>query len=80
MTCPVMSPTRFQLREYLEEAEIGQSELARKSGVSFATVNRLCQNTTSQVSLETLDRLAKALSDVLKRKVVAGDLLKTTVR
>ena len=52
---------RFRLRELLDEAGISQSEIARRAGVSFATVNRLCTNATSQVSLETLDRLAVVL-------------------
>ena len=54
-------PARFRLRELLEKAAISQTELARQAGVSFATVNRLATNATSQVSLETLDRLALVL-------------------
>lgn len=41
---------------------MGQSELARRSGVSFATINRLCTNATERVDLATLDRLAAVLS------------------
>lgn len=54
-------PTTFRLKEILEKLGIGQSELARRSGVSFATINRMCTNATSGVLLETLDRLAAAL-------------------
>ena len=62
-------PTVFRLRELLEAAGLTQSELARQSGVSFATINRLCTNATGQVSLAVLDRLADAL------KVEPGALL-----
>jgi transcriptional regulator with XRE-family HTH domain len=56
-----MTVTRFRLREILEEIGMSQSELSRQSGVSFATINRMCTNATRQVSLDTLERLAKAL-------------------
>lgn len=54
-------PTKFRLREILERIEMSQSELARQSGVSMATINRMCTNATGQVSLETLDKIATAL-------------------
>ena len=54
-------PTRFRLREILEEAGISQSDFARQADVSFATINRLCTNATTQVALETLDKVAVAL-------------------
>lgn len=57
-----MTVTRFQLRELLEEIGMSQSELSRQSGVSFATINRMCTNATRQVSLDTLERLARALN------------------
>jgi transcriptional regulator with XRE-family HTH domain len=49
------------LSALLEKAGITQTELARRTGLSFATVNRLCTNATAQVSLETLDKIAIAL-------------------
>lgn len=52
---------RFRLREVLEEGGIGQSELSRSSGVSFATINRMCTNATRQVSLDVLEDLCAAL-------------------
>jgi putative transcriptional regulator len=62
---------RFRLRELLEEVGVNQSELSRNSGVSFATINRMCTNATRQVSLDTLDRLATTLkcepADLLSR-------------
>lgn len=60
---------RFRLREHLEDIGIGQSELSRISGVSFATINRMCTNATRQVSLEVLEDLCAAL------KVEPGDLI-----
>jgi len=62
---------RFRLQELLEASEppISQSELARRSGVSLATINAIANNRTAQVSLATLD----ALSEVLG--VGPGDLL-----
>ena len=53
--------TIFRLADLLDRHGISQSELARISGVSLATVGRLCRNDTAQVSLATLDKLADAL-------------------
>lgn len=71
-----MSPTRFRLQELLDSYDppVSQSELARRAGVSFATINRICGNVTAQVSLETLDRIAEALD------VDPGDILERTPR
>jgi DNA-binding Xre family transcriptional regulator len=60
---------RFRLREILEKAGIGQSELSRSSGVSFATINRMCTNATRQVSLDVLEDLCAAL------KIEPGDII-----
>ena len=60
---------RFRLRELLEETDLTQSELSRRSGVSLTTINRMALNLTAQVSLATLD----SLSDVLG--VEPGDLI-----
>ena len=65
---------RFRLHEVLEERErrgepLSQSELSRRSGVSFTTINAIANNRTAQVSLKTLD----ALCDVLGLE--PGDLL-----
>ena len=51
----------FRLREALEERGLGQSEAARLTGVSFATINRMCTNATRQVSLDVLDRIFERL-------------------
>ena len=60
---------RFRLHELLEEQGISQSELARRSGISFVTINGIANNRTKQVSLKTLDAIAVAL------KVEPGELL-----
>ena len=52
---------QFRLRALIDKAGVSQSELSRRSGVSFATINRMCTNATATVALETLDRLASAL-------------------
>lgn len=65
-------PTTFRLIEILQRAGMSQHELARRSGVSIRTVNRLATNTTGTVALETLDRIARVL------KVKPGDLLRST--
>lgn len=39
---------------------MSQSELARRSGVSLMTINSIADNRTTQIKLETLDRLARA--------------------
>lgn len=62
---------RFRLKEQLEQSGMTQSELARRSVVSFVTINRMVANKTAQVSLKTLDALSKALGcepgDLLER-------------
>ncbi len=65
----VIVPVRFRLRELFDEAGISQSDAARQSGISFATINRLCTNVTRQVHLDVLEQLAKLL------KIEPGDLL-----
>jgi DNA-binding Xre family transcriptional regulator len=65
---------RFRLGAVLEQLEragrpISQSELSRRSGVSFTTINAIVNNKTAQVSLGTLDKLCEALG------VPPGELL-----
>ena len=63
-------PVRFRLQELLgaRTPAMKQTELAARSGVSLVTVNAIANNRTRQVSLETLDRLSRALG------VPPGDL------
>ena len=48
---------------------MSRRELARRCGVSVGIINRMCNNTTSQVSLKTLGALGQALG------VPAGNLI-----
>lgn len=61
--------TVFNLSGLLERLGISQSELARQSGLSLRTINRLTLNRTAQVSLATLDKIATVL------KVEPGELI-----
>ena len=65
---------RFRLAELLEKTGLSQRELAARSGVSPTTINRMANNLTAQVSLRTLDSLAKALS-AAGQKVRPADLI-----
>ncbi len=60
---------RFRLLELLEEAGMSQTDLARSSGISMVTINRMCANKTAQVALKTLDAIANVL------RVDPGDLI-----
>jgi DNA-binding Xre family transcriptional regulator len=59
----------------LVEAKLSQRELAARSGVSPAIINRIVLNRAEQVALETLDRLSAALGAAIGRKVEPGELL-----
>jgi putative transcriptional regulator len=63
---------RFRLKELLEERGLNQSELARRSGVSFQTINSLVGNKSTRVDLATLDAISKVLGcepgDLLERE------------
>lgn len=71
MTEVAQMGARFRLKELLEEKGMSQSELARRSGVSFPTVNGMVGNRTTRVDLSTLDALSKVLGcepgDLLER-------------
>jgi transcriptional regulator with XRE-family HTH domain len=60
-----------ELQELIDQRGTSQRALARDSGISFATISRMCRNVTAQGSLETLARLARALGD----DVTPGDLV-----
>ena len=66
-----METVRFRLQELIDAKGTSQSALSRDSGVSFATISRMCRNVTAQVSLETLGRLARALGEDIE----PGDLI-----
>jgi len=73
---PTLLPmtTRFRLADLLAARSMTQSELARRSGVTFQTVNAICGNRTKGVSLETLDALAAVL------QVEPGALIESTAK
>jgi DNA-binding Xre family transcriptional regulator len=77
MIAPYGMPARFRLRELLEDAGVSQSEFARDSGISFATINRLCNRPPEQIALETIDKVLSALA-ARGREVSVGDLIEWT--
>ena len=56
-----MASARFRLQQILEQVGMSRRELSRRSGVPMVTINRMCANITSQVSLKTLGALGHAL-------------------
>jgi DNA-binding Xre family transcriptional regulator len=74
LTAPRL-PTRFRLRELLDESGLSQRQLAQQAGVSLATVWGMMQNQTATVALRTLDAVSTVLSAALGRDVQPGDLL-----
>lgn len=78
MTFILHVAVRFRLGELLAElkesdAEVSQSELSRRSGVSLTTINAMVNNKTTRVDLATIDALCGALD------VTPGDLLQRDV-
>lgn len=54
---------RLVLKELLKEKHVSMGKLSRMSDVSQMTINRMCNNpTTYSPTLETLQRIAKALN------------------
>ncbi len=53
-------PARSRLDELLDDAGLSQREPAARSGVIPTTINRMANNMTGQVSLRTLESLARA--------------------
>jgi len=54
---------RLILKELLKEKHISMGKLSRMSDISQMTINRMCNNpTTYSPTLETLQRIAKALN------------------
>lgn len=52
---------RFRLHEVIEASGLSQSEVARRSGLSFVTINAISNNRTKQVSLATLDAICEVM-------------------
>lgn len=75
MGTTALVPVRFRLDALLVEAGISQRELAARSGVSPAIINRMVNNLAVQVALKTLDSISAALSDAIGRTVEPGELI-----
>jgi transcriptional regulator with XRE-family HTH domain len=65
-------PEHPRAEDRLEQAGLSQREIATRSGVSPTTINRMASNLTGQVSLRTLDSLARALSEAGVKTGPAG--------
>lgn len=75
MGTTALVPVRFRLDALLVESGLSQRELALRSGVSPAIINRMTLNRAEQVALKTLDRLTAALGEAIGREVAPGELL-----
>lgn len=53
---------RLRLKEVLEEKGVGMGKLSRLSDVSYSTIFRIVNDPTYGPSLNTLERIAKALN------------------
>lgn len=56
----------FQIAREMENADISQSELARRMNTSRSAVERLLDPTNPSVTLQTLERAASAVGKRLK--------------
>lgn len=54
---------RLKVKEILQEKHMSIGKLSRRSDVAWITISRMCnQPTTYSPTLDTLERIAKALS------------------
>lgn len=56
----------YKIKELREKRRMSQAELARLSGVSRPTINRIESNTDVVINTQTLERIAKALNVSIK--------------
>ena len=64
---------RLKVKEVLQEKQMSMGKLSRLSDVAWITISRMCnQPTTYSPTLDTLERIAKALH------VPMGDLYEET--
>ena len=61
----------FQIAREMENADISQSELARRMNTSRSAVERLLDPTNPSVTLQTLERAASAVGKRLKIQLTA---------
>lgn len=52
---------KIRLKEVLKEKNISMSQLSHKSFVSFSTISRIINDKNYSPTLNTLERIAKAL-------------------
>lgn len=58
---------RYRVKEFREKAGLSQDELAKKSGVSRATISALENGTVHSTSTKTLNKLAQALGTTVDK-------------
>ncbi len=57
----VMAETRLRVSELLTEQGMSASELMRRTGLAWTTIQPLAAGETKNVELDTLEKIAKAL-------------------
>jgi transcriptional regulator with XRE-family HTH domain len=67
-----MTPLRIQIRTLRQSKKWSQDELAEQAGVSRITITRLERGTAKAISLDVLDRIARAL-DVAPGALIERD-------
>lgn len=65
-----MKRIRIMLSAILGEKRIKQSELARATGISTATINRYYNETVDRLSLQVIEMMCEALHCTLKDMLV----------
>jgi transcriptional regulator with XRE-family HTH domain len=53
---------RIRLKEVLKEKNISMSKLSRMSDLSFSTISRIINDKSYSPTINTLERIAKALN------------------
>ena len=61
MGTQALSPITIRLKQFREERQLSQAELARRSGVPQSTISRIEAGDTGSISLANLEKLAEAL-------------------
>jgi transcriptional regulator with XRE-family HTH domain len=61
MGTQALSPITIRLKQFREERQLSQAELARRSDVPQSTISRIEAGDTGSISLANLEKLAEAL-------------------
>jgi len=64
---------RTKLAKFLDENDISQQDIARKSGVSKSTISRLCQLDNVSPTMKNARKIIKALRDMTNKNVDYDD-------